>query len=396
MNQQHSLIQQELATCPACGLVCDDIRPKSLNCSKGIAFFQQASSNTQAKVKGKNVSLAEAVEAATRILKQAKQPLFSGLSTDVEGFRAIYHLANQTNASFSHSNNTSIMRNMRVLQSIGWQTTTLTELKNRADLVLCIGTDIVTHNPRFFERFVWVKEAMFTDVNTREVIYLGGENLKVQEKSGARNTALALPCRVDKLPEVLAALHALVLGKSLKINEVAGIALKDLEIVAHKLKAAKYAVLTWIAKDLDFPHAELTIQQITQTIAALNQTTRAAGLPLGGSDGDTSVNYAHTWLSGLTLDTETSEQCDAQIWINSFNAEKLPQKSNLPLIVLGNPNTHFEQEPDVFIPVATPGLDCGGTLFRVDGSVTLPLKKIRETELPTLGEIIRQIEVKLS
>jgi len=396
MNQRPSPAQLSLATCPACGLVCDDVQPKNLNCSKGVAFFQQASGDAQAKIKGKNVSLVEAVEAATKILKQSKQPLFSGLSTDIEGFRAIYHLAEKTNASLSHTNSTSIARNMRVLQSAGWQTTTLTEVKNRADLIVCIGTDIVTHNPRFFERFVWVKEAMFTDVNTREVVYLGGETLKKDEKTPARKAALVLPCRPEHLPEVLAVLHALVLGKSLKISEVAGIAIKDLEALAAKLKAAKYAVLAWVAKDLDFPHAELTILQITQTIAALNQATRAAGLPLGGSDGDTGVNYAHTWLSGLTLNAETPKQCDAQVWVNSFNAEKLPQKSSLPLIVLGNTNTHFEHEPDVFIPVATPGLDCSGTLFRVDGSVTLPLKKIRETQLPTLNEIVRQIEAKLS
>ena len=66
-------------------------------------------------------------------------------------------------------------------------------------------------------------------------------------------------------------------------------------------KQAKYAVFTWVAKDLNFPHAELTIQNITETVAILNNSTRAAGLALGGSDGDTSANYTNTWLSGLAL-----------------------------------------------------------------------------------------------
>ncbi len=383
MNQQPKQVLFSTATCPACGLLCDDVSPQNIECKKGKKFFLQAIGDTQAKIKGKSVSLSEAVAKAADILSKAKQPLFAGLSTDIEGFRAIYQLAGKTNATLQHVNHASTQRNMRVLQNSGWQTTTLTEVKNRADLIVCIGTDIVSHNPRFFERFVDM-EGMF--VTQREVIYLGVEN--------APKGALALPSKADSLPEILAALHALVLGKSLKAETVAGLKMADLQTLADKLKAAKYAVLAWITKDLDFPHAELAIQQITQIVAALNQTTRASGLPLGGSDGDTSVNYAHTWLNGLIPDRNTGAH-DSTLWINSFNAENLPPKSEVPTIVLGNTNSVFATAPDVFIPIATPGLDCRGTLFRVDGSVTLPLKKMRENALPTLAEVVRQIEVQL-
>lgn len=358
-------------------------------------FFQQATASSQPKVKGKCASLSEAILAAAKILKHAKQPLFAGLSTDVEGFRALQELSQNSNAELQHMNHASTARNMRVLQSTGWQTTTLTEVKNRADTLLCIGTDIVSHNPRFFERFIWAKNAMFVKPKMREIVYLGGKDLDTSHGDlSALKPASALPCKLAKLPEVLAALHAILLGKSLKARKVAGIAIADLQALATRLQASKYVVLAWVAKDLDFPNAELAISQITQIVATLNQTTRAAGLPLGGSDGDTSTNYTNVWLNGQILKTEETSP-DAVVWVNSFNAEKLPQKSGLPLIVLGNANSQFKQTPDVFIPIATPGLDCSGTLFRVDGSVTIPLKKIRETDLPTLPEVIRQIEAAL-
>ena len=151
-------------------------------------------------------------------------------------------------------------------------------------------------------------------------------------------------------------------------------------------------MLAWVAKDLDFPHAELTIQNITETVATLNKTTRAAGLPLGGSDGDTSANNANTWLSGLTLNDEHTEH-DAMLWVNSFSPEKMSPQTDKPLIVIGNSN--IKLKADVFIPIATPGLDCSGTLFRVDSSVVLPLKKVRESTLPTLSEVVSQIEALL-
>ncbi len=115
---------------------------------------------------------------------------------------------------------------------------------------------------------------------------------------------------------------------------------------------------------------------------------------MGGSDGDTSANNANTWLSGYSLNN-TKTDYDTLVLVNSFSPEKLPQKTDKPLIVLGNANTQFAQIPDVFIPIATPGLDCGGTLFRVDSAVVLPLKKVRENDLPKLDDVVRQIEVLL-
>lgn len=389
-------------TCPACGLLCDDVQVSSVDnaikvqkngCAKSVAFFEQPTPSAQPSIDGKVVGLMQAISEAARLLKQSKKPLFDGLSTDISGFRTLYGLAQKTNATLRHVNATSIERNMRVLQSSGWQTTTLTEVKNHADVIVCFGSDIVAHNPRFFERFVDI-DGMFISAENRQVIVLGNSQKTSNIKSTALEAAWILPCRADDLPSVTIALRALVAGKVLKTTEVAGIKIADLQKLADTLKAAKYAVLTWIAKDLDFPHAELTIQNITETVALLNQTTRAAGLALGGSDGDTGANYANSWLSGFTLNDDTAEH-DCVVWVNSFSAEKLPPKTTQPLIVFGAANSHFEAAPAVFIPIATPALDCTGQMFRVDGSVTLPLKKCREINLPTLREVICQIEMLL-
>ncbi len=400
MNSENSNTKTIIATCPACGLLCDDvfiennqnkIKVLENGCAKSVAFFEQTVSDSTPKIAGKPATIHEAIAKAAQILKTAQKPLFAGLSIDVQGFSAIYDLAQKSNATLQHMNAISMQHNLRVLQSSGWQTTTLTEVKNRADVIVCIGTDIVTHNPRFFERFVWTKDSMFTDANKRDIIYIG-ENLDTEAGISPKGTpASLLACRAVDLPEITAVLRALVLGKKLKVQSVAGVSVSDLQTIADKLKQAKYAVLAWVAKDLDFPHAELTIQNITGTVSELNQTTRAAGLPLGGSDGDTSANNANTWLSGLALNNVAIEH-DLVIWVNSFSADKQPLKTNKPLIVLGNANSQFETEPDVFIPIATPGLDCSGTLFRVDSSVILPLKKVRDSELLTLSQVISQIE----
>lgn len=399
-TQSESLVN---ATCAACGLLCDDIPvighahavtlTPATRCEKSIAFFTPLPSATSATINGKPVSLAQAVQHAATLLSASQQPLIAGLGTDLYGFRAAYQLAHTAKAGLAHMNASSTWRNIKVLQSTGWQTTTLTEVRNRADVIVCIGTDVVSHNPRFFERVVWPKEAMFVDNEAREVIYLGGEGLATQAGvSPTGKLPSVLPCQVTDLPEVTAALHALVLGKTLKATHIAGIALAELMQLAARLKQAKYAVLCWVAKDLDFPHAELTIQQITQTVTALNETTRAGALALGGSDGDTTVNYAHTWLSGLAIQQETLPAHDALVWVNSFSPNKALPVTSAPVIALGHPATQFAHQPEVFIPIATPGLDCAGSLFRVDSSVVLPLKPHYQSNYPTLAHVLAQIE----
>lgn len=384
------------STCPACGLLCDDINVSDTSanaCAKSIAFFDRPSIESYPKIAGKAVTLAQAAAKVATLLKSVKQPLLGGLSTDLAGFRAAYQTAGKTKATLAHMNATTTWRNVKVLQSTGWQTTTLTEVKNRADVIVCIGTDVVKHNPRFFERVVWPNEAMFVKNETRDIVYLGGEGLDTSHGASPKGKQPSvLPCDPARLPEVTAALHALVAGKTLKVKQVADIKIADLESVAERLKAAKYAVLVWIAKDLDYPHAELTIQQITQTVVTLNETTRAGALALGGSDGDTTVNYAHTWLSGLAIQQEALPPHDALIWVNSFSPDKAVPNTGTPTVVIGNPSMKLESEPEVFIPIATPGLDCAGTMFRVDSSVVLPLKQVRDTNLPTLGEVLAQVE----
>ena len=402
------------ATCPACGLLCDDIRLEvttsennnnkikvlNTNCAKAVQFFEQPFNEATPLINGKPASFEEAISHAATLIKTSQQPLLTGLSTDVTGFRAVYNLAQKTNGSLQHMNAQSMARNMKVLQSTGWQTTTLTEVKNRADVIVCFG-DINAHNPRFFERFVDCN-GLFVDAKNRQIILFNTEknNSNIQDDAAALKhtstglaAALVLPCRADDLPSITIALRALVAGKVLKATEIAGIKISDLQIIADKLITAKYAVLAWVAKDLDFNHAELTIQNITETVAILNTTSRAAGLPLGGSDGDTTANNANTWLSGLALNDDAfndKAEHDLVIWVNSFSTDKASPATDKPLIVLGNLNSKIKS--DVFIPVATPGLDCKGTLFRVDSAVILPLKKVREHDLPTLSEVVSAIE----
>jgi len=424
------------ATCPACGLLCDDVRLSTSpaltlqnGCAKGIAFFEQSyrlPAQTTPLLHGKPADLDSAINAAAEILSRSKRPLFAGLGTEVQGMRSILSLAKRTDATLDHLHSNATVHNTRTMQNGGWLATTLAEVKNRADIILAIGTGITGSHPRFFEKLVWNTDNLF-DKPRPEVIFLGAQDLDAQDLGaqdlGAQNhpdhTATApdgteptiIPAAVAQLPEIINALNALLNGKKPAASHIAGIEINTLTALADKLKAAKYAVIVWSASTLKYPHAELTIQSITQLVNKLNESSRAAGLPLNSGDGDTSVNNVSAWLSGYptrnrfnhgmpeydTYHYSTEKQlqeCDALLWVSTFNPH-LPPETKAPTIVIGHPGIKLGAAPDVFIPVGIPGIDHAGQMFRMDSSITLPLKKLRDSSRPSLSEVLSKIEAKL-
>jgi len=410
-------------TCPACGLLCDDVvltstSPITLKngCAKSIAFFEQAYSAApnlcEVSISGQTSDLNAAIKVAAEMLRNSKQPLFAGLGTEVQGMRAIMRLAEKTGATLDHMHSEGAVRNTLALQNSGWQNTTLTEVKNRATLILAIGTDIVSSHPRFFEKLVWNTNSMF-DKTGPEIIYLGvpAEKTKAGISPDGKQP-MVVEADTAKLPEIMNALHALMNSKNpLHIkpssDQIGGVAISSLLTILEKLKAAQYAVVVWAAGNFKYAHAELTIQSITQLIAKFNETSRIAGLPLNAGDGDMSVNNTSTWLSGYptrnrfthgkaeydTYHFSSAQQlksCDALLWISTFNAH-LPPPSDVPTIVIGHPNMQFDHVPDVFIPVGIPGIDHIGSMARMDNVVSLPLKKIRPSTLPSLSQVIEQV-----
>ena len=51
----------------------------------------------------------------------------------------------------------------------------------------------------------------------------------------------------------------------------------------------------------------------------------------------------------------------------------------------------FTKEPDVFIPVGTPGIDHAGHAYRMDNVVAIRLKKLRHSGLPSTDQVMKPL-----
>ncbi len=407
---------------PFCGIGTDDLAIRvdgvkltvtANGCAVNTPGFEQPLTDTAPRVAGQAVDLGVAVAKAAELLRDTKQPVIGGCATDVNGMRALLALADKSGAVVDSSAFNNARRNLLALQDSGWMNTTLAELKNRCDLLLVVGTDLEAFAPRFFERYLWNEEAMFLD-NTanREVIYLGKSPSGDASTSPSGKKAQVLSCADANLPDVAAVLSALVKKHPVLVQSVAGIAVADLQAVADKLRAAKYSVILWGAAALAYDHAELTVQAICNIVRDINvQDTRCSGFPLGGKEGDQTANQVCGWTTGYPARVNFAKgypeydpflydsqamiangEADALLWVNAFNANAVPAKTALPTIVLGRSGMSFEKEPDVFIPVGTPGIDHSGHAYRLDNVVAIRLKKLRDSGLPSTAEVLAAIE----
>ncbi len=110
-----------------------------------------------------------AIAAAARLLGASHQPLFAGLGTDVAGARALYPLACATGAICDSAGGNALMQGLRALQDRGQFTTTLAEVRTRADVIVFIGGLPLNEAPLIAQR-CGIGEAQ---VAQRHVVVLG-------------------------------------------------------------------------------------------------------------------------------------------------------------------------------------------------------------------------------
>jgi formylmethanofuran dehydrogenase subunit B len=423
----------ENVNCGLCGLLCDDLRVANADvslavvengCARSRALVPQLTApraGPAASIAGVPCTLEAAVHRAAQLLAVAKHPHCGGSATDVAGMRALLPLAEQIGASIDHLNSNGLFRNMRIMQEHGWITTTLAEVKNRADLIVLVGTDVTTRFPRFFERFVWTDDTLFgLRCSERSVVALGEAADLTAARSPTGVPATHLHCANGDLREVLGTLRALM-NQALEAKPERSAALAPhrapvpmpaLHSLLAQIRAATYPVFVWCPPDLAFPHAELTVLALTQLVRQLNVTQRAAALPLGGSDGDATVNAVHLWQTGYPLRAQMNagersydpfhfsterviadRALDCLLWIDAFSPTSRVPAVTVPRIVLGTSLARAgDAAAEVYIDVGTPGVHHRSELIRTDQVVLLSLDAMRaDATRPSVASVVQAI-----
>lgn len=375
--------------CPFCALVCDDVslsvhnntlHSEQPDCPKARAGFQLALEGAQARpmLRGKPTDWTTALAHVRQRLETACLPLFHGLIGDLGDCKAAWSMASRYGGIVDHRDGDTLARNLTVYQDSGWIVSSLGEVRNRADLLIWVGSSIDTALPRLQEKLLTAGERLHTTGNI-EIIDLGSEARVLLDQA-----------------------RMLLAGHSPQAPDAAAIRLSE------RLQSARYAVFA--IGNLTDTQPELTLRSASELVGDINEQRRAALLLMSTGIGDVTAQLSGAWHNGFGIRTSLARgyprqdlkqfsaqrllgerQADLLVWISSLGTEP-PPRCEQPQIVFGHPAMSFPgKQPEVFLPVAIPGVHRPGFIHRGDGFRLLPLHAVTTSELPATETLARRL-----
>ncbi|MGV0005147.1 MAG: hypothetical protein ACNYPG_00685 [Candidatus Porifericomitaceae bacterium WSBS_2022_MAG_OTU9] len=377
--------------CPFCALLCEDVVPASnsalakMPCITAQAgYYNDFDQALPAMVRGQPCSLEQAYLHAADILKKVKRPLLAGLDTDVAGIRAAVNLARQCDGILDHMHGDAISSYAAIMREARWFGMTLAELRQRADLVLCIGCDFSKTQPLLLHRIM-------APGNKKKLLFIASKNIP-SVATTANNRPVKADIATSEVPAAIAQISLYLRGLTAQRRSVGGKAVAFWKRYATAMRQANYVGI--IFKPSGNTTERLTqIRAIMQLTELLNEHGRAAIYTVIDGAGTTTAMQTSLWLTGFPLRVAFSNggiehdpvrfatkqllrnrEVDALLWVASTSGAAVPAAPGLPKIVLSRADRRQKRNADVYIPVATPGIGGAGVLFRGDSVVALPLR----------------------
>ncbi len=409
--------------CPFCGLLCDDlslqsegnsIQIDSSDCPLAKASFLKASARTTLKprVNGEFVDRMTAIQTAVNLISNAKLPLITGLMTDVAGTRNALNLAEYLHATIDQYSNRAFGINAGYIQTNGGYFTTLSETRNRADMLVLIGSQILKNFPRLIEILDFLKPDNSRFKRPRKIAIIGEPCEEFATILEQIDVSASIECDMQQAGHVMSVIQNHKEKRKDRAPITHGFQNSAIKLFAQDLEQSNYTVFVWAAEEFSFPLGDLVVDSIFRLIDVINQSRRAAGLTLTNTPSTTTANAVSTWRYGkplpLSFRSGTPEHhpdyytwnsiinrgdTDLVIWIGGLDQSVEIPDFSMQKILLSNKDL---EDADVFIPIAIPGLDHDAHLFRTDLTFAHYLKSLHMNDgysgAETLEEIYSQIK----
>jgi len=400
-------LEQTDIVCPFCGCLCDDLevsiedghitglknacavsRSKFLN--HGDHRVESASIDNEPK------SIEESVKAAVDILSKAKRPLIYGLSsTECGAISKAIEIAEVTGGIVDNTASVCHGPTILALQQVGESKASLGDVMNRADLVVFWGANPTEAHLRHITRYSVMPKGMYIEGRKgRKVIAVD-----VRKTGTARLADKFVQVEPNSDYELLQTLRAIVRGEELEATEVAGVKMDDIKALAAEMAEAKYGVVFFGLGLTQSEGRHMNIDAAVGLVAELNRKTKFVLTPMRGHYNVAGANTVATWQTGYpyavdfskgyprynpgeftAVDLMASGEVDAAIIIASdpgatFPADAARHLAKIPVITLEQKITPTTMLSKIVIPVATAGVETGGTAYRMDG-IALSLSKL--------------------
>jgi len=414
----------ENAVCTFCGCLCDDISVEvedgrisrvRRTCANGRGLFMYHDPSPRPpSVNGEETSWEDAVQEAARILSEADSPLIYGLSsTASEAQRKCVALADRLGAIIDTTSSVCHGPTGLAMQAVGEPTCTLGEVRNRADLLVFWGCNPAASHQRHFTRYSVTPRGRLTPNGKKDRTVVV---VDVRPTGSTRVADQFLQIDLGADFEVLTTLLALVKGKGhrLTVKQVGGIPLEELAELAERMKTCRFGV-AFMGMGLTHTRGQdLTVSQLFELVATLNEYTRFSVMPMRGHGNVAGADQVMSWQCGYpfavsfargypvygpgefsAVDVLARHEADAALILASDPVAHFPQSTareleRIPVIVLDPMPSMTTDIASVVFPTACYGLEAKGTAYRMDG-VPIQMRAVLPTTRPTDEEILDQI-----
>jgi formylmethanofuran dehydrogenase subunit B len=416
------------ALCPFCGCVCDDLTIVTEN--NKIIEAKNACKLGAAKIMGhhrikapmmrkdknsdfKEVSYDEAINEAAAILAQSKRPLLYGWASALcEVHKKGILLAEELGAIIDNTATVCHGPSTLAVHEKGLPSSTLGQIKNRADVVIFWGSNPVQAHPRHMGRYSVFAKGFFSEKGRkgRKIIVV---DVRKTDTANIADEYIQVAQGSDYV--VLSALRAILSGHADVVPAtVGGVSKEQLVKLVDTLKTARFGAVFFGMGLTQSQGRYKNIDNAISLITELNSFTKYVIMPMRGHYNVTGFGQVCSWETGFATavdfsrgapyynpgettanDVLTRKETDAAMIIAGdagahFPADSVRHLAKIPVVQVDpywNPTTEVA---NVVIPVAICGVEVEGTAYRMDG-VSLRFRKMIEPTHPTDIEILEKI-----
>ncbi len=426
------------SVCSGCSLLCDDIMVKSDGiyidevfgaCLKGKEKFDQVTSQNRilSPLIRKDDTLQkaswdEALQRTVDLIKKSKKPLIYGLSnSSCEAQLKGIELAKLINGFID--SNASICQGKVLDNAVnsGITLTTITEIINKADLILLWGSNAAESIPRLLNKVLFSRgKFRMTGREIKTLIIIDPVKTASFNTMGVRDVALRItPGKDIELIKVLK--EECCAADSIPSEGVAGLDKDDMKRLLQHLSGAEYGVI-FVGQGLLTPQKNSNlINELLELVQMINIKQERGRITLAMMGGHFNMNgFDHVALSmygkrgnlhfkdNQILETDENiiskienEDFDCSIFIGTDPISHFPMSlssklAKKPIILIDNRNSATLQLASIVLPTTITGIECSGLAYRLD-HIPIELKKIINppSKIPTDEEILNQIIQKL-
>lgn len=398
--------------CTGCSCLCDDLRAEVAGtslcrienaCAKGTAYLRSAfdpKRRASSSIRGRPVSLDEALTEAARLLSRAKNQLVFGLeSATLEAQAVAIELAHHIGGAIDGASSFSCGTIIQSLLSGDLPTVSLAEAKDKADLLIYWGSNPPHTHPRHLSRFTYYAYTDYDPAGWYPRVTLSCVEVRNTELSSMCRPAFKIKPGGDK-----DFIDAILQGASGGSDGPGAF--------ADMVKKSRFCVI--------FPGPSLAhslggdFTAFREMVRRFGEETRMAVIPMVAGANQRGFNQSlyqqtgyvdqvsfagrlsHGWeFSFLEQVRKRVPECVLIIGSDPFSAlppELIANLEGVNIICLDCFTTPTTDAATVVIPTSLPGLEDGGSMLRMDGDKVVLTELIKGEYLTAEGVLKRLAE----